>query len=486
MIIKFQGLFKKLIIYQLILFIAITISLLLTISFFEKKFWKDYLIKDASSKIKLLNPIIMRTLSRGIGRIDEAQVIKDIEELVRDKADIKSVSVINESGSLLISYGAQPRTAFNQKNYKKHKDVLFRDEKIDDKYYLDMVIPFETVGRTLFYIRYLIQTAEVQYQIFSLNMSVIIIGFFYLLFAILLSYFYVKNIIVPLQTLTSKANLIKEGNLNQNIPVFQDEIGELSEAISAMIDALRKNQEELRLKNERLNKSIEEALYLQNQIINYEKFAALGKISAGMSHEIDNPLGIIIGHCEYLKSEMPEDSPLKEDIDTILREAKRIKNILRSMLDFAKPKESKIRNINITELVRGVIRDFSFQKIFKKISASVEGTDLWAMADEGKLHQSLVNIILNAIQAMPEGGRIYISLREQDGRAVISIKDEGVGIPEELLEKAFDIFFSTKKDGTGIGLAITKKFIEDMGGSITLSSEEGKGTEVTIYLPLAK
>ncbi len=482
--IKSSGLLKKLFIYQLFLFIVITFSLVLTLSFFEKRFWRDYVLKESANKLKLLNPIIFRELSRGIGKgtIDESVAL--IEEVIKDKEEIRGVAIFDEKGRAIIKLGMIDLNNFNVEEYQQFKDLYFKEIKISGKSYLDIVVPFETLGKTRFYIKYILFSKEIEYQIRNINILILIIGFFYLFFAFLLSYFYVKKIIVPLNILISKARLIKEGDLNQKLPDFEDEIGELSSALSTMIEELKKNQEELILKNERLNKAIEEALYLQKQIINYEKFAALGKISAGMSHEIDNPLGIIIGHCEYLIAEIEKNSPYKEDLEAILRESKRIKNILRSMLDFSKPKESRIKDINLKNFIENIIRDFSFQKIFKKIEPILNLEDLRVKADEEKLHQSLLNIILNAIQAMPSGGKIYINTYRGNEQAYISIRDEGYGIPEEIQDKVFDIFFSTKKDGTGIGLAITKKFIEDMGGTIKINSKVNVGTEVLISLPL--
>ncbi|MCX7991080.1 MAG: HAMP domain-containing histidine kinase [Proteobacteria bacterium] len=482
--IKSKGLLKKLFIYQIFLFVIITISLIFALSFFEKKFWKDYVLKESGNKLKLLNPVIFRELSKGIGRGSVEESISLIEGVIKDKEDIKGFAILDKDGKIIIKSGLIGEETFNIKEYKTYRELYYKELKIDKKIYLDITIPFETLGKTRFYVKYVLFSKDVEYQIRNLNILIFIIGCFYLIFALSLSYFYVRKIIVPLKILTSKASLIKEGDLNQRLPEFEDEIGELSSALTTMIEELKKNQQELVLKNERLNKAVEEALYLQKQIINYEKFAALGKISAGMSHEIDNPLGIIIGHCEYLMADMKEDNPHKEDIETILRESKRIKNILRSMLDFSKPKESKIKDIEIKNFIEGIIKDFSFQKIFKKIEAKLDIEDLIVRADEEKLHQSFVNIILNAIQAMPQGGSIYIDARKRGNKAIISVKDEGCGIPEELLDKVFDIFFSTKKDGTGIGLAITKKFIEDMEGTITIRSKVNEGTEVTITLPL--
>lgn len=482
--IKATGLLRKLLLYQIFLFFLITISLAMTLTFFEKKFWKDYILKESINKLKLLNPIIFREFSKGVGKGDYEGNITLIEKVIKDKEDIKGISILNGDGRRILNYGLVNNGNFNITEYTSLKDFYYKEFKINGKNYLDITIPFYTLGKTRFFISYILHSREVEYQIRNLYILILIIGFFYLFFAVLLSYFYAREIIVPLKILTSKAKLIKEGDLNQELPVFKDEIGELSLALNTMISELKRNQEELILKNERLNKAIEEALYLQKQIINYEKFAVLGKISAGMSHEIDNPLGIIIGHCEYLKSEIGKDSPYYEDIETILRESKRIKNILRSMLDLSKPKESKIKEIHIKDFIEKIIKDFSFQKIFKKIEAVLDLENLVVKADEEKLHQIFMNIILNAIQSMRDGGRIYITVRKGDNCAIISIRDEGCGIPEEIQEKVFDIFFSTKKDGTGIGLAITKKFIEEMSGTIKINSKVNEGTEVIITLPL--
>lgn len=253
-----------------------------------------------------------------------------------------------------------------------------------------------------------------------------------------------------------------------------------------MLSELKKKQQDLQLQNERLNDALNEVLYLQNQMLNYEKFAALGKISAGMSHEIDNPLGIIIGHAEYLKSELPKESEYLEDIETIIREATRIKNIMRSLLSFAKQKESKIKEIDLTNFVKKVLDNFSFQKIFRNIQLNFQepASPVKVLADEEKLHQALINIVLNAIQAMPSGGNLFVKIEHDDKYGIVVIKDTGIDIPEELQHKVFDIYFSTKRDGTGLGLAVTKSFIEEMNGKIKLTSKVNEGTTVMLYLPL--
>lgn len=206
----------------------------------KKKFWKDYVLKESVNKLKLLNPIIFRELSKGIGKGSLEENIFLIEQVIKDKEEIKGVAIFDGSGKIIVKSGIVGLVFFNPKEYKILKEIYYKELKIDRKSYLEVVIPFETLGKTKFYIKYVLFSKEVEYQIRNLNILILIIGCFYLVFAILLSYFYVKKIIVPLKILTSKAKLIKDGDLNQKLPHFEDEIGELSLALSTMIDELKR------------------------------------------------------------------------------------------------------------------------------------------------------------------------------------------------------------------------------------------------------
>ncbi len=430
----------------------------------------------------------MRVFGRGAGGTENNTTLvrAEIGNLIRDKEGIIDISIIDSDGRTLFSYKNLAASPLNLDDYKKTEGVLFREVTLEGKRCLELLIPQQTMGLSSFYFKYIMYFPAIEKQMTNINYLLAILGLISVTVAFLLSYYYTKKITIPLRILEEKARAIKAGDMEQEIPELEDEIGALADALKTMLSELKKKQQELMLQNERLNEALNEVLFLQNQMLNYEKFAALGKISAGMSHEIDNPLGIIIGHAEYLKSELPEDSQYREDLDTIIKEATRIKGIMRSLLSFAKPKESKIKEIELKGFTKRVLDNFSFQRIFRNIKLTFEGEEVFVNADEEKLHQVLVNVVLNAIQAMPKGGEISVKIFQCDGFGTVTVTDTGCGIPEELQSRVFDLFFSTKSDGTGLGLAVTKSFIEEMGGRIALTSREGQGTTVSLFLPLIR
>lgn len=486
-LLKPKGLLKRLLIYQFLLLFSIILLLFFSLSLLEKRFWSSYLIKEAKNHLKLLNPQIMRTVGKVTGKgdvnLDFAKI--EIGTLLKEKEGVLDIVIMDNEKRTIFSYKNIPLPKPNLNEYNTTEDIYYREITYENKRCLDLILSQKTLGLSNFYIRYIMYFPAIERQMANINYLLIFLGIFSSLLAFLFSYYYARRITIPLSILEEKAKAIRQGNIDQEIPDFEDEIGELALALKAMLTEIKNKQRELELQNERLKEALNEVLFLQNHMLNYEKFAALGKISAGMSHEIDNPLGIIIGHAEYLKSELPKDSEYQEDIETILREANRIKKILRSLLSFAKPRESKPKEINLKEFTKQVLDNFSFQKIFRNIKLNFDGDDVSAYADEEKLHQVLVNVILNAIQAMPKGGELTVEVKALEQFALISVADTGVGIPEELQSKVFDLFFSTKKDGTGLGLAVSKSFMEEMGGKIELTSTPGKGTKVSLYLPLS-
>ncbi len=486
--IKPKGLFKKLLYYQFFLIFLIILLLFFTLSYVEKRFWSSYLLKEAKTHLKLLNPQIMRIFGREFGKSTaNLEIAKgEIANILKEKEGVIDIAILDNDGRILFSFNNSNLPPYKPEEYKINEGLLYREVFLGGKKYLDLVLPQQTMGFSNFYFRYLMFFPAIERQIRNVNIILLVLGVFSAGLGLTFSYYFTRKITIPLQLLGEKAKAIRKGDWEQEIPMLEDEIGELAEALRTMIIEIKNKQNELLLQNDRLKAAFDDLLFLQNQMLNYEKFAALGKISAGMSHEIDNPLGIIIGHAEYLKSELPKDSVYLEDLETIIREATRIKKIMRSLLSFAKPKESKIKEIELKSFIKSVLDDFSFQKIFRNITLNFEAEEIEVYADEEKLHQSIVNIVLNAIQAMPKGGEITVNIYKHSGFGCIAITDTGIGIPEELKERVFDLFFSTKKDGTGLGLAVTKSFIEDMRGKIELISSEGKGTTINVYLPLSE
>jgi PAS domain S-box-containing protein len=228
---------------------------------------------------------------------------------------------------------------------------------------------------------------------------------------------------------------------------------------------------------------VSEIRKLESQVRRAEKLSAAGELASGVAHEIRNPLGIIKTIAQAVNDDT-EDEDIKEGLGIIIHEVDRANSVIKGLLDFAKPDVYQAQVKNIDELIRETIlitKKYAEQNKVKINYRPQESVSL--PVDPEKIKQAFVNIILNSVQAMPNGGNLNIFLTGQKDRVRISFEDEGVGIPKEKVEKVFEPFYTTKDAGTGLGLAITHRIIEEHSGFIEIESKIGEGTIVDIYLP---
>ena len=233
-------------------------------------------------------------------------------------------------------------------------------------------------------------------------------------------------------------------------------------------------------------KDITETKKLEYQIFQAEKLAALGQLSAGMAHEINNPLFVISGRLQMLKLEaLPEK--LTETIDLIDSQTNRIRKLVDQILKFARKSTSTLEAVNINEIIElalPLVNHSVSPSVKVEINKSLEKNMPKILGDTYQLEEVFLNIIINAYHAMPDGGVIKITTRNfQDLYAQIQITDTGIGIPAVNLKNIFMPFFSTKGQGTGLGLSICHNIIKNHNGSIELESQVNQGTTFTIKLP---
>lgn len=236
-----------------------------------------------------------------------------------------------------------------------------------------------------------------------------------------------------------------------------------------------------------LERRHEEQKGLLAQLNHAERLAALGEMVAGVAHEIRNPLGIISSTAELLRQRLAESKSQERLAQIIVDEANRLNQTVTEFLDYARPREPQLRLCNLEELLE---RNLEFlQPEIDKHHITIErqyhldGQPL--AADPDLLHRAFLNILINAIQAMPEGGKITVltEFEPQSKGVQIRIQDTGDGIEAETLKKIFNPFFTTKDMGTGLGLSIVKSIVESHQGTITIDSNPGQGTTVSITLP---
>ncbi|MBU5676961.1 sensor histidine kinase [Alkaliphilus sp. MSJ-5] len=224
---------------------------------------------------------------------------------------------------------------------------------------------------------------------------------------------------------------------------------------------------------------------LEDQVRRGERLAAVGQLASGIAHEIRNPLGIIKTISQTINQDV-RDEDLKEGLDIIKYEIDRANKVIQGLLDFAKPNKIQDCRIDLGKLLEELVlvtRKFGKQQNVELILNRMKESKI--EGDPDKLKQAFVNIILNGIQAMKNGGKLEITLGNSEGKwIIISFKDEGEGILEEVFDQIFNPFFTTKESGTGLGLSITHRIIEEHNGKIEFNSKLWEGTEMKVYLPL--
>jgi PAS domain S-box-containing protein len=232
---------------------------------------------------------------------------------------------------------------------------------------------------------------------------------------------------------------------------------------------------------------ISERKRLEMRLRRAERLAELGTLASGMAHEIGTPMNVILGRAEYLL-QRTADEGMKKGLATIVTQVERITKVMNQLLTFARRKPSERRAVDLGEIVDDSLEMFqerithSHVTVDKLIDLSLPPV----LADRDQLIQVLINLVMNSLHAMPEGGRLRLSLDRENRHVRLGVSDTGHGMPEEIRSKVFDPFFTTKDfgKGTGLGLTVVKGIIEEHGGTIAVESVVDKGTTFWIRLPL--
>ena len=281
--------------------------------------------------------------------------------------------------------------------------------------------------------------------------------------------------IKPIMNLTDNLKEVGRGNLSiRSTFGTKDELGFLSEAFNSMM--------------ENLNQAREELHHTHTQMIQTEKMAAMGKLAAGLAHEINNPLGGVLTCVETLKQNYQDEEQRTKYLYLVQTGLERIRRTVKQLLNFGKQRSFQPEPTDINVLMNRTLEMTSHQLSSNGISIHRDFDQNLSeiLGDPHQLIQVFVNLILNAIQAMTEGGELWIRTFQEDGRVGISIRDTGCGIPGENMDRIFDPFFSTKEpgQGTGLGLSVSYRIIQEHGGEITVESQDGIGSEFVLFLPV--
>jgi two-component system NtrC family sensor kinase len=314
------------------------------------------------------------------------------------------------------------------------------------------------------------------------------------LFILGLLSFVARRITRPLAVMVDATGRIAQGDLRHRVDLKgQDEIGQLARAFNLMTDELSLAHEDLtqwgRTLEQRVEERTRELRETQDQLVVSEKLASLGKMAAGVAHEINNPLTTILINTHLLLERPGRDADEGEALNLIADETTRCAGIVRGLLDFARLTPSQAVPTDINDIIdrtllllekQALVRNIRIEKALGRALPLIE-------VDKSKIQQVFSNLAINACEAMPRGGTLVVgSLLCRDGTHIeITFTDTGVGISKENIPRLFDPFFTTKSFGTGLGLAVSYGIIRQRGGTILVRSEVGKGTVFTVRIPLA-
>ena len=473
--------------------ILLTIMLLSTgigiLTLFHIQREEDHLIEATRESAELLLTTVEKSIFTSMSMGNSGDVQSILEHIGRNKK-LAGLRIFHPDGTILkssypfeIGRQANPNDLSMFVNNRENGIFQIGDEPV-----LGMIRPIMTDRRCfvchgdeakivgVLNINYSLEEMMVQVgetSTFFLGSTIVVV----LLLSIGISFLLIRFVKRPIQKMAAKMALVEEGDLTVRMnSKYNDEIGVLMHNFNSMVVNLAKAQSELEQ-------------YHYKQMARADRLASVGEMATGLAHEIKNPLAGISGAINVIADDFADDDPRREIVSEVLEQIKRLDKTVNDLLYFGRPGAPEFTLINMNELVKTTLFFTSQHPESKNIHRIKELTKTLppVFADEKQVQQVLFNVILNAIQAMPGGGTLRIETDQVRHNGVqfvqVQIIDSGKGITEEELEEIFVPFHTTKNQGTGLGLPICRQLMAQNDGTITVSSQAGVGTTVTIELP---
>jgi len=453
------------------------LSLLSTLAFYwltEKALVKE--IIDDTADLTTAIQISVEQLTTH-GRTDEARLRDYVKRL--HKKGIKEISILSNENKVIASS--------NPRRKDRSMDPLHRDlvitEKIgedlgpnkDQKPY-NILVPIVVGGEQLGYVHIIMMMDDFSrlilsnyYKRLAVHVGIFSVGIF-------LSFFLAWRYTRPIKQIVRAAKNVAAGDLTESLPVRGGgEIGELTRSFNEMVERLR------------FQKSLE------GRLRRAEHLSAVGQLASGIAHEIRNPLNLINLSIDHLRAQLEDAQSIdREAMDklvlSIKSEIHRLNGMIVNFLEFGKPLRLHFQSVELESVLSEVLQLALSRGMEQGVSFEIDGIQNLprVMVDVEQIKNCFVNITVNALQAMSHGGVLKITAWSDEtlGRVMIQFEDNGCGVDPEHLEKIFEPYFTTKKLGIGLGLALTKRVLEEHGGGITVASVMGRGTTVTVSVPM--
>jgi len=463
---------RKLILMMLFLSFVLTSILMVLYLQSEKAMFKEFeaQIIDLSKAIQVG---VEQITSQG--STDEMRLSQYLKSL--NAKGLKEISIISNADEIIAS--TNPTKIGNPVGPKK-KELIIKAElgesvsREEGKVY-NVILPVIAGNEHYGYVHLTINTDDFS-KAMRTNMIKRVIGSLMVFalgigIAMFLSWRYTK----PIHNVVSAAKRIAAGDLNQTLTTeTKDEIGELTQSFNFMVQKLREQRQ------------------LEEKLREAEHLSGIGQLSRSIAHEIRNPLNFISLSVDHIKEKYrPADNKDSEKFESLIssikQEIQRLNKLVEDFLDYGRPLRLNLQETDIGKLLEDVIEIIWAKAEAEKINI-IKDYDLLPTLniDHDLVKTCIFNVILNAFQSMPDGGTLSIKTERTDGTLSILVSDTGIGIPADDLSKVFDPYFTTKKNGLGLGLAMTKRVVEEHGGKVDIQSFEGKGSKVIITLPTSE
>jgi two-component system NtrC family sensor kinase len=314
-----------------------------------------------------------------------------------------------------------------------------------------------------------------------------------------------RTVLVPVARLVTATEAVAEGDLSERVAMTRnDEVGRLGRAFDRMTAALRASRQEieelnltladkvrektveLEVRNAELVRTIADLEAARDALVHSETMASIGRLSGGVAHEFNNLLGGIIGVAEDAATD-EEPEAIRDALKMILKTARRACNITENLLRFSRPPARHPAETALAGLVAEALSLVRPEMEKRGVTARVDLAEIEPiLLDPGQIHQVVLNLLTNALRAMPAGGTLEVTVAEEEGHVTILVRDDGVGIAEEHLSRIFEPFFTTREGdepGTGLGLSVSYGIVRSHGGAIEVTSRPGEGAEFRVRLP---
>lgn len=231
---------------------------------------------------------------------------------------------------------------------------------------------------------------------------------------------------------------------------------------------------------------VESVREIENELELSRRMAAIGRLTSGVGHEVKNPINAIVVHLELLRSKMPTDSSAERHLEVIQSEIRRLDRVVQTLVDFSRPVELQLKDQDLRGIVSGVLMLASAEMETRNITVTSDlpSYPVNVRVDADLFKQALLNVVLNGAQAMGTGGDLSVRLTEDGRAAILRVEDHGEGIPYEIRDRIFDLYFTTKREGSGIGLAMTYRIVQLHHGQLDVESKLGKGSTFTLRIPV--